>query len=696
MKRAATSARRSFATSATPAEYSYSTIIPTYYYQKGLHKLPIPTLQETIKKFLYFAEPVLTNEQFELTKKAALEFEANAGLKLHTTLTEWDKNHSDTSYIAEMWYDMYLENRDPLPLNLNPQLSWRDDTRSPVGQGMNERCTRAANLIYAAASFHCALEDNKLKPDVFIMKPEVYNNPIFQNVVKLLPPKYGYLAAAGLAQSYPLDMSQYPRLFKSTRVPKEKKDELWTSSKRIKHIVVQRGPRFYTLQVLTDDYKPISPVQIEANLRAILAEGEKDSITGSKGDASLDGTTNRQVGVTNINKQSYEKEAPIGALTGLERNEWAKARDVLNKVCPAEIEAIDSALFVLTLDDSSPEDPASLSRAMLHGDARNRWFDKCFNLIVNANGRAGVAWEHAWGDGAAVLYFFNEVFKHVNSLPMREPVTSNIPNISGSSGNLAKRLDFSNALKDPFIISSIRKAESYTDGVISDTNLQVYQMPSFTKEDIKKSNLSPDGVMQMSMQIAHWRAHGYTPSTYESASTAAYKHGRTETIRVATPESVELCRIFSDNNTSKEGLLARYAMLSKAANRHRKTTLECVTGKGVDRHLFAMEKWASRTMDSVPGIFTDKGFQHFKTIRLSTSTLSSDALEGGGFGPVNRSSYGVGYGVEERGTHFHIMSYKGPTTNNNDYAACCDSSLKDFQACIQAAKEAGVLAKEGK
>lgn len=82
---------------------------------------------------------------------------------------------------------------------------------------------------------------------------------------------------------------------------------------------------------------------------------------------------------------------------------------------------------------------------MLHGDGRNRWFDKvgkrtegggsavtaatevvdawqvthtadayadqqplappqCINLIVCANGRAGVSWEHAWGDGAAGGY----------------------------------------------------------------------------------------------------------------------------------------------------------------------------------------------------------------------------------------------------------------------------------------------------
>ena len=46
---------------------------------------------------------------------------------------------------------------------------------------------------------------------------------------------------------------------------------------------------------------------------------------------------------------------------------------------------------------------------MLYGDGRNRWFDKSFTLIVLPNGMAAVNFEHAWGDGVAVLRYVNEV-----------------------------------------------------------------------------------------------------------------------------------------------------------------------------------------------------------------------------------------------------------------------------------------------
>ncbi|KAL4667421.1 hypothetical protein H8959_006110 [Pygathrix nigripes] len=58
---------------------------------------------------------------------------------------------------------------------------------------------------------------------------------------------------------------------------------------------------------------------------------------------------------------------------------------------------------------------------MLHGDGTNRWFDKSFNLIIAKDGSAAVHFEHSWGDGVAVLRFFNEVFKDSTQIPAITP-----------------------------------------------------------------------------------------------------------------------------------------------------------------------------------------------------------------------------------------------------------------------------------
>lgn len=120
---------------------------------------------------------------------------------------------------------------------------------------------------------------------------------------------------------------------------------------------------------------------------------------------------------------------------------------------------------------------------------------------------------------------------------------------------------------------------------------------------------------------------------------------------------------------------------------------------GVDRHLFALHKWSERLQGShttgplsaTPAIFTDPGYAIFKDIRLSTSTLASPALAGGGFGPVSRTSYGVGYGNDDRGAHFHVMNYKNSTTDCNAFVEAAELALKDFHEAIAHAKKSGVI-----
>jgi len=326
-----------------------------------------------------------------------------------------------------------------------------------------------------------------------------------------------------------------------------------------------------------------------------------------------------------------------------------------------------------------------------------RWFDKCLNLIVAENGRAGVSWEHAWGDGVAVLNFFNAVhgaMEGAGELSDSSLGVSPAP-FSILSWNLDDRGRAACA-------SAEAKAVSDASGLA----LRVFQTDSLNKDDIKRSGLSPDGVMQMALQLAHWKVHvggspptaaaaALLPATYESASTAAYKHGRTETIRrcvppclahfvlalstkpshvahthththkqnSATPEALAMCQVFANPSANPS---LKFQTLSLATERHRALTIDGVQGAGCDRHLFALRVLAEKpgTLGVGRGggrpptlpLFSHPSYAHFTDIRLSTSTMASSALDGGGFGPVNDHSYAVSYGVEERGCHFHIMA----------------------------------------
>ena len=40
-----------------------------------------------------------------------------------------------------------------------------------------------------------------------------------------------------------------------------------------------------------------------------------------------------------------------------------------------------------------------------------RWFDKSFQLMISQTGTAAVNFEHAWGDGVAIMRYFKELYK---------------------------------------------------------------------------------------------------------------------------------------------------------------------------------------------------------------------------------------------------------------------------------------------
>jgi carnitine O-palmitoyltransferase 2 len=587
-------------------------------------------LDDTARKYLYFTQPLVSEEAHAHTKELVGNFvqeieRADAALRF------FDAHNKHTNYISEMWYDMYLENRDSFPLNLTPQLTWKMD-ENPA---KNEQAVRAADITHAAVRFWRTMTDGRLKPDVFHTKPHLTETTWFQHALGQLVPRSVAFYGAAAAGAYPLDMSQYGRLFNSTRIPKEGKDELVTF-RNSRHVAVMRGNKVWKLPVLDETLQPLPVESIEAGIRGILADsGCRDGL-------------------------------PVGALTGMNRDEWAEVRRGMevNPTNASALADVDAAMFVLTLDDTAPEGHEEVSRVMLHGEGTDRWFDKSFNIMVSANGRSGIAWEHAWGDGVAVLRFFNEVYDAISAAPARSHASACAPS----------EIVFDTA--HSAVSGAIRKATSDLSRQFKECELKVYQSDSLLRADIKKARLSPDGLMQMVLQLAHHRMHGYTPSTYESGSTAAFKHGRTEVIRSATPEAVSFCQAFSDADAPAT---AKLAALRTAVDNHSAITRDAVMGLGVDRHLFALEHWAKKLGMDVPALYGDETYGVFKDIRLSTSTLASPALEGGGFGPVSRTSYGVGYGIAEEGCQFHVTSYG---LGSAEFCSALEASLRDVKQVI--------------
>ncbi|CAB3409899.1 unnamed protein product [Caenorhabditis bovis] len=581
-------------------QYLHKSEIPSYHFQKSLRRLPIPKLQDSVNRFLASAKVVLRSDVYEKTEKSIREFEKNEGPALQSGLLEYDKNHKDTSYISEPWFDMYLRARVPVAVNYNPFMMYAPDPDPKF----NHQLTRATNLAISYARIKRSLDENVLAPEVFHLNPKKSDTKLFRTVCKTLPPSLSWFGAVAF-KAFPLDMSQYKSLFCGSRIPKKEKDVLYLDNTQKHFLAIYRGVP-YAVRIQNEKGEILPAEEIQASLAHILNNGT---------------------------------EAPanscVGSLTSLERDEWADARRELEDAGNIEsLKLIDGAMFALCLDELKTEDHKRLVQSLLIGDeAKNRWFDKCFQTIIDANGQATINFEHSWGDGVAVLRLMEESYRDTNAnhfvSPDDTPIAANPENVKEIKFNLTDSIK-----------SKIEEAQKKHVLSNSDLDFATMEYSGLNRDLIKKTMLSPDSVMQLAIQMAFYSMYKEFVPTYESCSTAAFLKGRTECMRSATSATrAATLAILEEGKTDVRSLL------TECSNIHGQLVKEASMGQGFDRHLLGLKITAQRQGKGLPEFFNDAGYNRMGHFVLSTSTLSTETIVFGGFGPVVKDGFGIGYNV---------------------------------------------------
>lgn len=286
----------------------------TYISQSTLPRLPIPTLEETMGRFGRVVWAVQNETERAETKRVVEEFLSTDGPELQSLLVEYDEEGQQSgtlgSYVEAFWSDAYLAPDTSVVMNLNPFFLLED---GPDAKLAKSQVGRAASLVFASAKMASVLWREDLAPDVF--------------------------------KGRPLCMDQFKALFGACRVPRAEKDcvEVVPDSQ---HIVVLAKNQFYYFTVLwPDGTVAVTESDLKEILTAILNDAEK------------------------MDPEVALKQA-LGVLTTQQRKEWAVIRDNLVASSPhnaTAMEIVDSALFVLALDDYAPNDVHEGVANMLHG-----------------------------------------------------------------------------------------------------------------------------------------------------------------------------------------------------------------------------------------------------------------------------------------------------------------------------------------
>ncbi|XP_014214245.1 carnitine O-palmitoyltransferase 2, mitochondrial isoform X2 [Copidosoma floridanum] len=620
-------------------EYIQQSRVPTMHFQPSLPRLPIPKLDDTCRRYLNALKPLLKDDEMQRTQAIVEKFQKTDGVALQTELQHLDEVNKHTSYIRKPWFDMYLEDRRPLPINYNPFLVFSPES----SEQYNKQLVKATNLVVSSMRFLKSLRANLLEPEVFHLNPKKSDTQFFRTFTRLLPSSVSWYGAY-LMNAYPLDMSQYANLFNSTRIPMIGKDEI-EMDKSAKHIVVMRNGYFYAFDVIKPDGNIVPPIEIAQNLQHIL------------------------------NDHRPKTDIPVGILTTAERNHWATTRRHILGIGNKKIlHKIDSSAFVLILDDEPVgTDELQLLRRYLHGEADNRWFDKSFSLIVTKDGFAGLNFEHAWGDGVAVLRYFQDIKKDISEKPRFHPEDEK--KLSGGSSSV-ESLNFK---VDDITCGIIAKEKKKYDQWTKNLDVGFLMYEGFGKKECKDFGVSPDAVMQLAFQLAFFKQEARSVAAYESCSTAAFKHGRTETLRPCTVQTNNLCSIMA-KGTSDVSLQKIKKMIIDCSNAHTTLTKEAAMGQGFDRHLFVLRKMADGSGKKID-LFEDPAYGIINHNILSTSTLSSPVVLAGGFGPVVNDGFGIGYMIQDRRLGAVVTSYRDKRSAK-EYVDSLEESFKDIHKVL--------------
>lgn len=304
-------------------DYNYfkPSILSTDHFQYSLPRLPIPKLESTCERYLTAVKPILNenDKAFKQTQQIVEDFRSGDGKRLDGQLRQKNAANRHTSYISQPWFDMYLKSRLPLILNFNFFLVFTED------QKQLQPAARITNYIVSSVRFMNTLRAKRLDPEVYHLNPKKSNNDRFRQYLRFVPKQISFYGAV-LQKAYPLDMSQYDRLFNSTRLPKKDCDVLVTDTENVRHIIVIKDGHYYKVNVLEKNGEMFPAEKIAATMK-YLCEDLKEE------------------------KNKY----PLGYFTADKRDRWATAREQIEALSEHNrrlFKEIDSSIMVICLGQS--------------------------------------------------------------------------------------------------------------------------------------------------------------------------------------------------------------------------------------------------------------------------------------------------------------------------------------------------------
>ncbi|RDI50857.1 choline/carnitine O-acyltransferase [Nocardia mexicana] len=601
----------------------------TFAFDDQLPRVPLPTLEDSCARFLQWSAPLLSEDERAATERALADLQRpdGPGRILHADLQRFDAEPGVASWLDEFWPSRYLGRRDRIALNANFFFLFRDDT--PLARSTSERqAERAAAIVTAAVNYKLRLDAEAIPPVT--------------------------------QRGQHLSMAQNKFLFSETRIPGDPQDTVrvpyspeWPGHSQARHIVVLFRGNLFRMEVVGPDGAPHSQDDLVDGLCATMKAGTRPPATYNA----------------------------VGHLTTMPRAEWAEVRSGLRAepVNAAALDTIETALFCVCLEDFAPRDTQHACDQLLHGDSGNRWFDKAVSFIVFGDGSAGINVEHCGLDGTTILSFVDALLE----TPVREHAEQ-----SGAQPQGLPATEPIEFVLDDGQQAAVSAAAAAFAQFAADNATRTVSFEDFGTKRAKALGISPDAFAQMSYQLAHQRSKGLIGATYESIATRQFRNGRTEAMRVVTPQILDFVAAMDDPQADAD---TRRAKLRAAAEAHVQRAKECQRGEAPEQHLWELQMIQRRRGERLgatePMPFYDSpGWTIARDDYLSTSSAPSANIEYFGFGCTSPKCIGVAYVLLPDRWNLYLATPKSVAAQMHDFAEQLTVAVRELQDLLGAAE----------
>ncbi|CAG4962324.1 unnamed protein product [Parnassius apollo] len=596
-----------------------------YSFQGSLPRLPLPSVKDTMKRYLISVRPLLDDENYKRVERLAKEFEETIAVKLQRFLVL--KSWWSSNYVSDWWEEyVYLRGRSPLMVNSNFY-----GTDAILLRPTTSQAARAGAIIHFCLQFRRLIERQELEPIML------------QNMV-------------------PLCSWQYERLFNTVRVPGIETDKL-VHYQDSTHITVYHKGRYFKLMVYSRG-RLLRPVEIQAQIQQIL-DDKSQPVIGEERLAAL--TAGERSHWAHIRQTMFNRGHNRTSLHCIERAAF--------NVCLDDID--------YGYDENNPSSLDEYGHILLHGQGHDRWFDKSFNLCFSKNGFVGFNAEHTWADAPVMGHLWEYVIW--SELQHGYTPEGNTHGTIDTPPPPPIRLQWD--LNKEELLKAIDVSYNVAQSLLNDVDLRVLMYTQYGKGFMKNCRVSPDAFIQLLLQLSYYRDAGRFCLTYEASMTRLFREGRTETVRSCTVESTAWVKAMEDPNASVQERIELFikaskrhqlgyqdAMAGRGIDRH----LFC---------LYVVSKYLELDSPFLQEVFNEpwrlstSQTPHGQTNMLDMKKYPKCVCAGGGFGPVADDGYGVSYMIVGEDTiFFHVSSKKScPITSSSNFVKQIERSLKDIR-----------------